>query len=204
MMYEKKIRVSKAVKDVERSGNIAPSRLRSAKGSPDSPRSFHIHGTDKPDRGPAVGFKKRRRTGSSTDHARNADLSPVVPNIPGPLAGVDRSANIPEVQVASSSRLASPDSARQRSRSGSRIPASRDVPLLGLPRPMIDELLAVYFTHVHVRSDFLTLYRTSCGAEQVECMAFDLQTSFYAIQRLSTIAALHACHLSLRLPTFIS
>jgi hypothetical protein len=26
----------------------------------------------------------------------------------------------------------------------------RDAPLLGLPRPMVDELLAAYFTHVHV------------------------------------------------------
>jgi len=27
---------------------------------------------------------------------------------------------------------------------------NRDAPLLGLPRPMVDELLAAYFTHVHV------------------------------------------------------
>lgn len=84
------------------------------------------HAESGPYSGPTAGFKKRRQAandGESTstpDATISPDTTATTSEAPGPC----------------------PESAS----SGPR----QKVPLLGLPRQMIDELLAVYFTHVHV------------------------------------------------------
>jgi hypothetical protein len=163
-MYRMTDQVVKVARDVESLGNTVPSKPQSVKGSlsPTSQSSFLLLQNLAPgaaadhDRGPSVGFKKRRHTGSSTDHTLvQVQESPSTPTPPLPIiAPSPPTSPLPaksfEAQVTSPSRPPSADSSFQRSRLGSRIPPGRDVPLLGLPRPMIDELLAVYFTHVHV------------------------------------------------------
>jgi hypothetical protein len=57
-----------------------------------------------------------------------------------------------DVPTTESSRAPSLESTVPLSQAVTKSAGNRDVPLLGLPRPMVDELLAAYFTHVHVSS----------------------------------------------------
>lgn len=122
----------------------APVRKRCA--STDGGACKRANGDD--DSGPAVGFKKRRRTSQSADQSRETEISPVIKV--NDISVTQPGSSPTKAPVASGSRPPSPGSSNHRSRSASRAPISRDGPFLGLPRPMIDELLAVYFTHVHV------------------------------------------------------
>lgn len=129
-------------------------------------------------RGPAIGFKRKRQAGTS---AQELPLS-----LSSPPRASNSSLHIPVApinpygaQTASSSRLPSPDSYHPPSQTDNLRPSGiRDAPLLGLPRPMVDELLAAYFTHVHVGvlpeiDDML--------ADQAECLASDIQACFHTL-----------------------
>lgn len=130
-------------------------------------------------RGPAVGFKKRRRTVSSVEHGRRSGASPT--DTVGPMPSAQPSSPPPtigratNVNTTATTRIPSPESLR--SRSTSRAP-TRDLPLLGLPRSMIDELLVVYFTHVHVSPEPLRPCPVGCIPARliwlIECLASDI------------------------------
>ena len=152
-------RGSRIAKDVERRDNTACLKLRSVEGSPfvvQQPffgRAVHSLRDPANDRGPAIGFKRRRQPSTSTEHVMQVGSSstPVlrVPNNSLPMSATPPKLN--GAQTSSSSQLPSPDSSHPPSHINNLKPSgNRDAPLLGLPRPMVDELLAAYFTHVHV------------------------------------------------------
>ena len=61
--------------------------------------------------------------------------------------------------------------------------------LQGIPPYLVDELLAVYFTHVHVSYHFLGLSLT-----QTERLAFDLQTPLQSPKHLYPTPPCHPRH----------
>lgn len=70
--------------------------------------------------------------------------------------------------------------------------AQQRLPLLGLPPPLVDQLLAVYFTHVHVRYRALGIPLTT------ECLAAYLQAFVPPADGFCTPAIGHAIYSSMR------
>jgi hypothetical protein len=154
---------NKAARDVEKLDNIACLTLPSAEGphftvrQPCTEGPWGHHQSNLADhchRGPAIGFKRKRQVSTATEHIREAysSTSPPLPTSTRALpVPVNPTTTYPaQTASPSPSRMPSPESSLPPSRLGSKSSLGRDAPLLGLPRPMVDELLAAYFTHVHV------------------------------------------------------
>jgi len=101
---------------------------------------------------------------SRTKKARTEDPSPLSSHseLEHPRTTPANRRALPELETVPASRTVSPSPPSQRSASRRAV----RIPLLGLPRGMVDELLAVYFTHVHVNVVVIAL--------MAECLAIDI------------------------------
>ena len=197
-----------AVRDVEKLANIACLKLLFVEGSHFmvqrlcATRDLRRLGLSADNRGPAIGYKRKRQLTGSTEHVHEVRLSSS-----SPARISNSSPHIPvapinpySAQTATSSLLPSPDSSLPTSRTDNpKSSGNHDAPLLGLPRPMVDELLAAYFTHVHVG---VLLDMADTLADQVERLASDIQACIYTLQCLTSSSMFHAGNIRLRIPSF--